>query len=230
MKVMVFAAHPDDEVLGCGATIARHARAGDEVRIHILGEGMTSRWEDSDAGDRERVDDLRDHAMKAGKLLGASQVIMHDLPDNRFDSVPLLEIVKRIEAPLFEFEPDLVYSHSNADLNIDHTLLHRAVLTATRPTSASSPAEVLAFEVPSSTEWTFQSLGVPFRPTVFVDVTETLRSKLDAMACYASESREFPHPRSPEAIEAISKVRGSAAGVAHAEAFELVRSVRRFPG
>jgi len=226
MRVLVIAAHPDDEVLGCGATAARLVKEGHEVHFAILGEGMTSRH-------RERVDalaaqlaGLHRQAHAAATKLGVKNLVLHKLPDNRLDTLPLLEVVKIIEDLVARLSPETIYTHHGGDLNVDHGVIHRAVLTATRPMAGHPVREIYAFEVPSSTEWAFQRLEPPFRPNVFVDITHTLEAKIAAMECYETESRKFPHPRSPEALRAVAMRWGSVAGCAAAEAFELIRSVR----
>lgn len=226
MKVLVIAAHPDDEVLGCGATAARLVMEGHEVHFAILGEGMTSRHPDRTDADAAQLAVLHKQAQAAAAKVGVKSVVLHKLPDNRLDTVPLLEVVKIVEELIGRLKPEIIYTHHGGDLNIDHEVIHRAVLTATRPVAGQVVREVYAFEVPSSTEWTFQRLQPPFHPNVFVDVTRTLEAKIAAMECYETEARKFPHPRSPEALRAIAMRWGSVAGCGAAEAFELVRSVR----
>ena len=225
-RVLVVAAHPDDEVLGCGATVARLAREGAKVYIAILGEGITSRHASREAGDPAEVKALRECSRRAASLLGAKDLILHDLPDNRFDTVPLLDVVKHVEELVRRLQPQVVYTHHGGDLNIDHAITSRAVLTATRTVAGCPVRELLMFEVPSSTEWAFQQLEPAFRPTVFVDVRETIEAKIKAMALYEGETRAFPHPRSAEALLAIARRWGSVAGVEYAEAFALVRAIR----
>jgi len=226
MKVLVVAAHPDDEVLGAGATIARLAREGASVAMAILGEGVTSRYPDGQAPEQALVD-LHAATATAAATLGVDPPSLHGLPDNRFDSVDLLDIVLTVEGLIDTHEPDVVVTHHWADLNIDHSLVSRAVLTATRPMADQRVHSVLAFEVPSSTEWGFQRLEPVFRPSWFVPVDERdVQRKIDAMAAYAGEARAFPHPRSPEALRAIATRWGTVVGQPLAEAFELVRSVR----
>lgn len=226
MKIMVIAAHPDDEILGCGATVARLVKEGHEVQFAILGEGMTSRQPRRTDTHADRLAALQSQAHAAAAQVGVKGLALRDLPDNRFDTVPLLEVVKIVEGLIDQFKPEVVYTHHGGDLNIDHEVVHRAVLTATRPVAGNSVREIYAFEVPSSTEWAFQRLHSGFRPNVFVDVTGSLEAKVAAMECYTTEAREFPHPRSPEALRAIATRWGSVAGCAAAEAFELVRSIR----
>lgn len=222
-SVLVVAAHPDDEVLGCGGTIARHAAAGDRVTILILGEGVTSRDRKRNPTRRRRaLASLRRSAQQAGRRLGAARVVQHRFPDNRFDGVELLELVKTVEAAAAEIKPAVVYTHHGGDLNLDHRLTHQAVLTAFRPLPGRPAPTLYAFPVPSSTEWGL----APFAPTVFVDIAATLPAKLRALACYPGETAPFPHPRSPEAIRAQAMVWGSASGLPAAEAFALVRERR----
>ena len=226
MTVLVFAAHPDDEVLGCGGTIARLAQEGNEVYVAILGEGITSRYRQREQADQALVEALHARCHQVGELLGAREVLLHDLPDNRFDVVPLLDVIKIAEDLIADLQPLTVYTHCGADLNIDHVVVHRAVLTATRPLPGCSVREVLTFEVPSSTEWAFGQFAPSFEPNVFVDISTTLETKVRAMALYESEDRESPHPRSPESLRALARRRGSTVGVGAAEAFSLVRSLR----
>ncbi len=221
MNVLVVAAHPDDEVLGCGGTVARLADEGCRVSVAILGEGATSRG----PGREDDVDALRGQARRAGKELGVDRVMTFGLPDNAFDSLPLLDVVRIVEGVVEDIRPERIYTHFGGDLNVDHQVTHRAVLTASRPMQGCAVREILAFETPSATEWAFGRLSRPFSPTVFVDVAATLERKIEAMAVYESESRPFPHPRSPEALRMLAGSRGSAAGLAAAEAFELVRGI-----
>lgn len=224
--VLVVAAHPDDEILGCGATAARLVQEGHEVYFAILGEGITSRHGTRDAADASHLYLLQQHARAASHKVGVKELFLHKLPDNRLDTVPLLEVVKLVEDLVDKLRPEVIYTHHGGDLNVDHGVIHRAVLTATRPVSGQPVREIYAFEVASSTEWAFQQVGPVFRPNVFVDVSRTFEVKIAAMACYETESREFPHPRSPEALRAIAARWGSVAGCVAAEAFELIRSVR----
>lgn len=225
-RILVVAAHPDDEVLGCGATAARLAQEGHEVHIAIMAEGITSRHPQREQADTLELSRLHHDAQSAGAKLGAKEVTLFKLPDNRLDTVPLLEVTKLVEELVQRLRPQVIYTHHPGDLNVDHGVVHRAVLTATRPTGDQLVREIYAFEVPSSTEWAFQRIQPGFSPNVFVDVTSTLETKLAAMACYSTEAREFPHPRSPEALRAIATRWGSVVGCGAAEAFELVRSVR----
>lgn len=226
MKVFIVAAHPDDEVLGCGGTIARLAQEGHSVYIAILGEGITSRYSQREQADKALVDELHARSRQVARRLGAQELFVDNLPDNRFDTVPLLSVVKIIEGLVERVQPQAIYTHHGGDLNIDHVILHRAVLTATRPVLGCPVKEIYTFEVPSSTEWAFGQFQPAFHPNVFVDISATLETKVQAMELYESEARSFPHPRSPQALQSLARRWGSAVGVEHAEAFELIRSVR----
>ena len=226
MRVLVLAAHSDDEVLGCGGTIARLAADGADVYIAILGEGITSRFaarQDADAG---MVAALQERSRQVASLLGARELFLYGLPDNRFDSVPLLEVVKIIEDLVDRLRPEVVFTQHGGDLNVDHVVLYRATLTATRPQEGAAVRDVYAYEVASSTEWAFQQFEPRFTPSVFFEIENTLATKIEAMQLYESEARAFPHPRSPESLRASAVRWGSVAGLRAAEAFHLVRSVR----
>ena len=227
VKVAVIAAHPDDEVLGCGGTLASLARSGrSEIRIGILGEGISSRYARREEAPRKDLLQLQAQARKANSAWKAKAVEFGGLPDNRFDDVPLLEIIKQVEKWVEAWRPEVIYTHHPGDLNIDHSLTFRAVLTATRPMAGTPVKDLYAFEVPSSTEWAFRRVEPPFRPNVFVDISESIEIKVKALQHYEEEVRVFPHPRSPEALRALARRWGSAVGLQYAEAFELIRSVR----
>ena len=226
MRVLVIAAHPDDEVLGCGATVARLADEGNEVHIAILGEGITSRYDVPTAAAPDELVRLRAAADAAAAILGAASSSIVGLPDNRFDTVALLEIVKHIESFVDRIRPEEVFVQHGGDLNIDHQLTYRATLAATRPQPGHPVREVHAFEVASSTEWAFQSFAPVFHPNLFIDVSATIDRKIAAIAAYESEMRPFPHPRSPDALRAAAARWGAAVGVNAAEAFQTVRATR----
>ena len=222
MNVLVIAAHPDDEVLGCGGTIARHVAAGDRVDILILAEGATSRL---DGGSSEELENLGAAARQAAAALGAEAPRMLGFPDNKMDSLALLDIVHPIEAAIKEIEPEVVYTHHGGDLNIDHRITHQATLTACRALPGATVKKIYAFEVVSSTEWSSDAFGGIFQPTHFVDVSGHLIAFKAAVDAYGAEMRAPPHPRSWENVEAILRVRGATVGLAAAEAFQVIRQV-----
>jgi LmbE family N-acetylglucosaminyl deacetylase len=218
------AAHPDDEVLGCGGTIARHVRSGDVVHVVIAGEGLMSR-----AGARRAG--LADHkkaAQRANEILGVKTLVLHNFPDNRLDSVDRLEITQFLETHVQKHAPEIVYTHHWADMNHDHIRLSECVLTACRPIPDRSVRRILCFEVPSSTGWR-GARPDSFDPNWFVDISRELPVKLAALGAYADEMRDFPHARSQEAIVHLAGWRGATAGMEAAEAFVLVRSLERDP-
>lgn len=224
--VLVVAAHPDDEVLGCGGTMARHAKEGDFVFVGILGEGITSRYANRRLSPTKKLRELKEAVQLSANRLGVRKVFLSSFPDNRFDTVPLLDIIKVVEAWMRTVSPSLVYTHHAGDLNIDHRCVHQAVLTATRPMSTRAPRAVYSFEVPSATDWAFSGRGSCFQPNVFSDISETLGIKEEALSFYKTEMRPFPHPRSIESIRASAVHWGSVSGLTAAEAFELVREIR----
>ena len=219
-SILVVAAHPDDEVLGCGGYIANQVWSGDEVFVTFLSDGVTSRQ--GNLGLQE-IESRRNAARSASKVLGASDVSFGDFPDNKLDAVPLLEIIKSIEAVIERVRPQIVLTHFGGDLNIDHRIVNQAVLTACRPTPKQGVKEILFFEVPSSTEWQVPIEGEAFIPTWFEDISETLELKIKALTAYEHELREWPHPRSVKAVEHLAHWRGASCGVDAAEAFVLGR-------
>ncbi len=226
MKVLVIAAHPDDEVLGCGGTIAQLAAECQEIHIAIIAEGITSRYMKREEADEKLLKQLHNQSRQAAKILGVSQVSFHGLPDNRMDRLELLDVVKTIESVIKKEKPDVVYTHHGGDLNIDHALIFRATLTATRPMVGDSVKSLYAYEVASSTEWAFQQFSPSFQPNLFVDIESTLEKKIAAMEVYSSEARTFPHPRSPESLRSQARRWGSVVGLRAAEAFQVVREIR----
>jgi len=226
MKTLIIAAHPDDEVLGCGGTIAKLAAQGEEVHILILATGLTSRVGFDMKKDANALKVHLERASQAGALLGAKNVNFAGFPDQKMDTLSLLEITQRIEAEIDLVQPNTIFTHHGGDLNMDHVITFRATLTATRPMLGRLVRSVYAYEVPSSTEWAFQKFEPKFQPNLFHDITETLSKKIQAMQIYESEAREFPHPRSPQSLQAIAHRWGSVAGLNAVEAFEIVMEIR----
>jgi LmbE family N-acetylglucosaminyl deacetylase len=223
--VAVVAAHPDDEVLGCGGAIARHAQAGDRVHILIVAEGATSRSATRNVDDaRTALSALAQAATAAGGILGAAGVELLQYPDNRLDSVDLLDVAKSIEGFMERHSPQVVYTHFSADLNRDHQIVSEATQIACRPLPNSKIRELLMFEVASSTGWRAGAESA-FCPNHFCDISATLDLKLRALSAYAQEMRPWPHARSMEAIESLAKWRGSSVGLTAAEAFVLIRRI-----
>lgn len=229
MNILVIAAHPDDEVLGCGGTIARYAAEGAAVSILILANGLSSRADYDPVRDAPLMKLHHERAERAGALLGAREVVLAGFPDQKMDTLPLLDITQRIEREIARIEPEVVFTHHGGDLNLDHAITFRATMTATRPTAGHPVRCLYGYEVGSSTEWAFQQFEPAFRPTTFFDIAPFLERKIAAMQVYESEARAFPHPRSPEALRAQAQFRGASAGLPAAEAFCCVRELRCAP-
>lgn len=221
--IAVIAAHPDDEVLGCGGTIASHIKNGDQVHVLILAEGLTSR---TDSRNTETLSELADSAHASNKILGTTSLELERFPDNRMDSLDRLEIIKRVEVFIQKYKPTKIYTHHAGDVNIDHRLTHDAVVTASRPMpNQHIVSTLLFFETASSTEWQTSGSASPFLPNWYVDITSTLDTKLKALNAYESEMREWPHARSIKALEHLARWRGANIGVQAAEAFMLGRRI-----
>ena len=217
-RAIVVGAHPDDEVLGCGGLVARLVAEGAQVRVLIVCGATTSRREVEEPGGGERLAESE----RAMAVLGISRVERFEQPDNRLDTVPLLDLIQSIERAGLAWEPDLILTHEPTDLNVDHRIAHQAAITAFRPLPGRKPMRIWAFEVPGSSAWQDPALSA-FQPSVYVDIEGHLEVKLRAMQCYVSELREPPHPRSLAGIETLARWRGQQMGRGAAEAFHLVR-------
>ena len=222
-KVLVVAAHPDDEVLGCGATIRKHVDAGDEVSVVFMADGITSRG----AIDQEELIAKREvDSVKACSIIGVTEPTFFRLRDNRMDEEPLLDVVKLLEGVINEIRPQIIYTHHGGDLNVDHRITHQVVMTACRPVPGFFVEEIYSFEVPSSTEWSTEGIGSHFRPTMFVNISDLWDVKVQALKAYVGELPEYPHSRSLGGVEALVKWRGASVGCSHAEAFMVERIIK----
>jgi N-acetylglucosamine malate deacetylase 1 len=224
-SVLIVAAHPDDEVLGCGGTIARFCAEGRDVHVLLLADGESSRDSLEQGIDSGKIPARTSSAEEAACILECLSVEVCNLPDNRLDSLDLLDIVRIIEDRVERTKAGTVFTHFYGDGNVDHRIVHEAVLAACRPQPGHSVKELFFFEVPSSTEWRPPQSANPFTPGLFVDITSTLEKKIKAMAAYKDELRAFPHPRSVQAIEALARWRGATCGVFAAEAFVIGRKI-----
>jgi LmbE family N-acetylglucosaminyl deacetylase len=220
-RILVVVAHPDDETLGAGGTVAKFAQRGSEVWVLVICDGVTAR--------HSEVDRQKECAKRACETLGVSNVVFCDMPDQRLDTLSLVDVITPIEECVAELQPELVLTHFEEDVNQDHGVVFRATMVATRPSPGSSVQTVMCFETASSTEWAAPFPGNTFVPNVYVDIESTLRTKVDAMSVYADthtgEVKPYPHPRSLEAIEVYAKRHGVAVGIEAAEPFMLVRGV-----
>lgn len=223
-SILIIAAHPDDEVLGCGGTIAKFTEVGVVVNVAFLADGVFSRAGQQPSQQQE-LTARRIAAQKACEILRVNSVSFGDFPDNRMDTLPLLEITQAVEILVGKHKPDTVFTHHAGDVNIDHRRLHQAVVTACRPQQRHPVKTLLCFEVPSSTEWQLPGSAPSFAPNWFVDISATLDRKLAALDVYAKELRAWPHPRSIRGIEHLAHWRGATVGVDAAEAFVLGRQL-----
>ncbi len=222
--ILLVFSHPDDEVLACGGSVSKLFHEGYEIYTLILGEGITSRYEKRNKELRmHEIEALRKSAIEANKKIGVKEVFFHDFPDNRFDSVDLLEVVKVVEEYIRELKPSIIFTHYGNDLNVDHQITYKAVLTATRPQPGNFVKEIYSCEVLSSTEWNYP---LSFQPdTYFALSVEHIKRKIEALSCYESELRSYPHPRSLEGVEYLARLRGLQIGTQYAEGFKLVRRI-----
>ena len=219
-NILVIAAHSDDEVLGCGGTIAKHISSGDEVHVMFMTNGVSSRNVKTD-----EIKQRQKAANEAANILGISSIKQFDFPDNKMDSVALLDIVQSVEEMISKLQPVIIYTHHVGDLNIDHQITHKALMTACRPQPGFCVKEIYAFEVLSSTEWQTPDVE-SFNPNVFIDITEYIDIKKQVLNVYSEEMRKPPHTRSIENAIHLNALRGSSVGVNYAEAFKLIRYVK----
>jgi len=218
--VLVVAAHSDDEALGCAGSMAKHVASGDNVHVLFMTDGVGSRYAEADG-----VVQRQSTSQTAAEDLQLLSIQNLDFPDNKMDAVPLLDITQAIEKVVSEIQPDIIYTHHIGDLNIDHQITHKAVMTACRPQPKFCVNEIYAFEVLSSTEW--QTVGwSPFIPNVFVDISGYIETKRAVLKIYCDEMREEPHSRSIDNAINLAKVRGSSVGLKYAEAFVSLRELR----
>lgn len=224
--VLVIAAHPDDEVLGCGGAMLRHSQEGDEVFVIIAAEGFTSRQKERN---REKasneLNNLIVSANKSSEILGVNGIEFLELPDNRLDSIDRLDLIKLIEEKISKYKPEIVYTHHSGDVNVDHRRLYEATITACRPMPGNKVKKILTYEVLSSTDWQPKGAYEYFQPNFFVDISRQFQKKIQALNVYSSEMRPWPHSRSVKAIEHLAKLRGSQVGREAVEAFNLIREI-----
>lgn len=236
MRFLIIVAHPDDEVLAMGGTIKKLTKNGHDVKIVFMATGISARrslnYKNSSNYNQNKIAEetmkkqiqiLRNDAKRATAILGVKNLQFEEFPDNELDKITNLEITKKVEEIIEDFNPDTIFTHTQHDINIDHRSLYNAVITATRPTKKSNVNEIISFEVPSSTEWYFPST---FSPNIFIDISKELSFKLKALRQYKKEIRQYPHPRSVKALDIISKRWGTVSGFHAAEAFQLVRQIR----
>lgn len=220
MKVLVIAAHPDDEVLGCGGTIRRFTTEGHDVYVLILTSGVETRYKAAMKGT------LRQCARRAHAILGTKKIIFEKLPNQLLDTIPILTVIQVIEKHFMQVQPDCVFTHSGGDLNRDHAVVHEATMVAVRPVHDFTIKDVYAYYVPSSSEWGTPEKKETYAPNIFFDVHNEAHAKIEAFKQYYTEMRIAPHPRSEDGLMTYMKYWGMVAGMAYAEPFALVRAVK----
>jgi LmbE family N-acetylglucosaminyl deacetylase len=219
-KTLVVAAHPDDEVLGCGGLIAKLINQGEQVRVVFLAEGSSCRYEAFNKEVQEEINFRSQCSIEALRSLGVSSHNFYNLPCGRLHKEPFIEIAKIVEKEISDYNPTTVLTHSSSDVHDDHKITYRAVLQATRPVG-KIVKNLLSFEILSSTEWNYIEA---FKPNILVDITSTINEKINAMHCYSTEQPKYPHPRSDQVIRSLATMRGSQSGVEYAEGFKIIRS------
>ena len=226
-KILVVASHPDDEILGCGGTIAKLSKSGNIVKTIILTKGISSRFDSNKNEIIKLQDKLNKSSKAANKVIGVKNLKFFDLPDNQFDNNSLLSLTKVIEKEIKNFKPNIIFTHFINDLNIDHQYTSRAVLTAARPQTKNSVEEILFFEINSSTDYQINSNGLQFMPNYFVDISKTVKLKKKALEIYKSEMKKYPHSRSVKAILNKNISIGNSIGLGFCEAFQIARIIKK---
>lgn len=227
-KILVVVAHPDDELLGQGAAMHKLIHEFScKTRVVILGEGITSRADERKPENwQQELKIHRENIKSAQEAIGYHSVATYDFPDNRFDTVALLDIIKVVEKEKEGFMPDVIFTHHGGDVNVDHQRTFEAVITATRPMQNEMVKAIITFETPSGTEWRASTDPKHFLPNFFIEVDKTgLEAKIKGMESYEFEKRSYPHPRSPEALRVQAQRWGVAIGKQYAEAFSIVRMI-----
>ncbi len=222
-KILVVAAHPDDEVLGVGATMKKLSKEHD-IYILIVTDGCSSQYRGQNV--EQMIAEKKVMAKKAAEIMGAKGVLFGDLPDMRLDAVPHTEVNAVIERAVDEIQPEIVFTHHYGDVNLDHQMCYKSTMVATRPSAGSCVKKLYTYEVLSATEWQSSTAPHAFIPNTYVEVDEEMiKAKKEAMRTYAMEFRKYPHTRSAEAIDNLAAFRGQSVGVCAAEAFCLIREV-----
>ncbi len=226
-KVLVIAAHPDDEVLGCGATLYKLSKKKYKIKVIFLSDGESSRKINNKKIIKDLIKKRENQAIKSAKILGIKKLKFFRLPDNKLDSFDLLKINQIIENEIKLFKPNIIFTHSNHDLNVDHVVAHNATITACRAYKFRFINSIYAFEISSNTESNFKISKKKFSPNVFIDIKNEITKKLEALSQYKNELEKWPHPRSLKALKILAHYRGTQSGLDSAEAFQLIRENKK---
>ena len=218
-KILIIAAHPDDEILGCGGTISK-LKNENNINIIFMTNGVSSRGKNK----LKEIEKRKNSCLKLFKYLSIPKPIFFNFPDNQMDKIPLLKIVKKVEKQIRSIKPDIIFTHYSHCLNIDHKKTFEAVMTACRPINKLTVKKILSFEIPSSTEWALYD-GKQFQPNFFIDVSKNIEEKIKLIKFYKNEIRDYPHSRSLKAIKSLASIRGVSCGVKFAEGFYLNRAL-----
>lgn len=223
-RVLVIAAHPDDEVLGVGGTVSKLTARGVECHLLIVTDGSSAQYRDMD--DLQAIIDAKKQETKGcAGILGFKSIHYGEQPDMRLDATPHIQINQVIEKVIDEIQPDTVFTHFWGDVNRDHQEVYKSTLVAVRPVMGQVVKELYCYRVPSSTEWTPNKADTMFMPNYFVDIAEFAEQKYKAFACYSTELRDYPHPRSVQYLRETDKAAGLKVGLLAAEEFVLLRKL-----
>ena len=224
-RILVIAAHPDDEVLGMGGTLAKFSARGAHLALLIVTDGSTSQYRDSGHLD-EILKEKKKETEESAKILGFEAIFYGQLPDMKLDTVPHIEINRTIENAIRSFSPTMVFTHISGDVNKDHRCVYESTLVACRPTAEQCVKRIALYSAPSSTEWNVQTAQSAFLPNWYVDISgEYAEKKYAAMNCYQTELRPYPHPRSIEYLKISDAAEGNRVGLLSAESFILLRAL-----
>lgn len=220
-KIMIIAAHPDDELLGCGGTVAKLIEEGYSAKTVILGRGMLARGKEHE----KHLEKHMENSKNANKEIGIDEIEIYDFPDNSFDTIPLLEIIKVVEKEITHYQPDIIFTHHGNDLNIDHRKTFEAVMTACRPQPGVINPKIYTFFIPSSTDWIDGDSLNSFVPNTYIDIEKQIDKKIKALSYYDTEMKEYPHSRSLESLKIFSKYWGNRVGMNYVEPLKLIREI-----
>ena len=225
-NILVIVAHPDDETIGCGATIRKHYDLGDNIYCVAFTNGIGARSYKK-LKLKNEVKKRKIYSQNAAKILGFKWINIYNYPDNQLDKISILTLIKKIEKIKEKINPKIIYTHSFNDLNIDHSIIHTATITAFRPQPHEVFSEIRLFEIPSSTDYNFYKKKNIFIPNLFINIKELWKFKEDALNVYKKEIRKWSHTRSLESIKNLSYYRGTSSGLEMAEAFEILKKIER---
>jgi N-acetylglucosamine malate deacetylase 1 len=217
MRVLVISAHPDDETIGAGGTLARHVAYGDDVYWCVVTQAYPPQWSEAVIAEAARQVNEVQH------VLGFRQVFRLGFPTVKLNTVPYIDLSSALQRVIDDVRPEVVYTLSADDINLDHRIVYNSTLVAARPLPGSSIKRLLCYEIAPTARFGLPAGSHGFVANVFVDIADYLDRKLEAMACYKTELHEFPHPRSLQGLRLLAEERGLSVGLRAAECFQLIR-------